>query len=58
MILEPKEIKPATISIVSPSICHEVMEPDAIILVLWMLRVFFFNNYLFLIDDDCFTILI
>ena len=28
--LEPKKIKSAT---VSPSICHEVMEPDAIILV-------------------------
>ena len=26
-----------TISIVSPSICHEVMEPDAVILVFWML---------------------
>ena len=35
--LEPKRIKSFTVSIVSPSICHEVMGPDAIILVLWML---------------------
>ena len=33
VILELKKIKPATISIVSPSICHEVMGPDAMILV-------------------------
>ena len=33
VILEPKKIKSLTISIVSPSICHEVMEPDAMILV-------------------------
>ena len=28
VILEPREIKSATISTVSPSICHEVMGPD------------------------------
>ena len=28
MILEPKKIKSVTVSTVSPSICHEVMEPD------------------------------
>ena len=33
VILEPKKIKSVTISIVSPSICHEVIEPDAMILV-------------------------
>ena len=32
MILEPRKIKSATVSIVSPSICHEVMGPDAMIL--------------------------
>ena len=32
VILEPKKIKSVTVSIVSPYICHEVMEPDAIIL--------------------------
>ena len=37
VILEPKKIKSATVSTVSPSICHEVMEPDAMILVFWML---------------------
>ena len=36
-ILEPKKIKSVTVSIVSPSICHEVMGPDAMILVFWML---------------------
>ena len=34
VILEPKNIKSVTVSIVSPSICHEVIEPDAKILVL------------------------
>ena len=29
MILEPKKIKSVTVSIVYPSICHEVMGPDA-----------------------------
>ena len=29
--LEPPEINPATVSTVSPSICHEVMKPDAMI---------------------------
>ena len=32
-ILEPKKIKSVTVSIVSPSICHQVMGPDAMILV-------------------------
>ena len=33
VILEPPKMKSATISIVSPSICHEVMGLDAMILV-------------------------
>ena len=33
VILEPKKIKSVTVSIVSPSICHEVMGLDVIILV-------------------------
>ena len=37
VILESKKIKSVAISIASPSICHEVMGPDAIILVFWML---------------------
>ena len=36
VIWEPKKTKSITISIVSPSICHEVMGPDAMILVLRM----------------------
>ena len=34
VILEPKKIKSVTISVVSPSICHEVMGPEA-----WVLRI-------------------
>ena len=34
VILEPKKIKSVTVSIVSPSICHEVTGLDAMILVL------------------------
>ena len=37
VILEPKKKKSVTVFIVSPSICHEVMGPDAMILVFWML---------------------
>ena len=33
VILESKKIKSLTVSIVSPSICHEVMGPDAMILI-------------------------
>ena len=36
--LEPKKIKSVTVSTVSPSICHKVMGPDAMILVFWMLN--------------------
>ena len=47
VILEPPKMRPATVSLflhlfchcftVSPSICHEVMGPDAMIFVFWML---------------------
>ena len=33
VILELKKIKSVTVSIVSPSICHEVMGPDAMIFI-------------------------
>ena len=33
VILVPKKIKSVTVSIVSPSICHEVMGPNAMIFV-------------------------
>ena len=36
VILEPRKIKSATVSTVSPCICHEVMAPDAMILIFWM----------------------
>ena len=38
VILEPKKIKFVTVSIVSPSIYHEVMELDAMILVIWLMN--------------------
>ena len=37
VILESKKVKSVTFSIVSPSVCHEVMGPDAMIFVFWML---------------------
>ena len=46
VILEPKKIKSDTVSTVFPSIWHEVMGPDAMILVFWMLS--FKPNFLLL----------
>ena len=37
VILEPKKIKFVAVSIVFSSICHDVMGPDAMIFVFWML---------------------
>ena len=37
VIWEPKKIKSVTVSIIFPSICHEVMGPDAMTFVFWML---------------------
>ena len=37
VILKPPQIKSVTVFVVSPSICYEVMGPDAMILVFWML---------------------
>ena len=37
VLLEPRKIKSVTLYIVSPSICHEVMGLDAMIVVFWML---------------------
>jgi len=38
VILEPKKIKSLTVSIVSPSICHEVMGLDVMTFICWTLR--------------------
>ena len=38
VILEPSKMKSYTVSTFSPSICHEVIGPDVMILVFWMLR--------------------
>ena len=51
VILEPKKIKFVTVSIVSPSICHEVMGLDAMVLVFWMLSfkpVFLLSSFIFI----------
>ena len=37
VILEPKKINYLTVSIISPSVCHKVMGPAAMIFVVWML---------------------
>ena len=37
VILKPEKIKSVTVSIVSSSICHEVMGLDGMVLVFWML---------------------
>ena len=37
VILQPKKMKFVTVSTFYPSVCHEVMGPDAIILAFWML---------------------
>ena len=47
VILEPPQIKTVTVSIVSPSICHEVLGQDAMILVFWMLSFSSFLTLLF-----------
>ena len=38
VIMEPKKMKSVTVSTFPPSIYHEFMGPDAMILVLWMLN--------------------
>ena len=38
VILEPGKIRSVTISTVSPSICNEMMGPDAMIFIFWMLN--------------------
>ena len=50
-ILETKKIKLATVSTVSPSICHEVMVLDAVIFAFWMLSfkpTFSFSSFTFI----------
>ena len=37
VILEPRKIKSLIVSTVAPIICHEVMGPDAVVVVFWML---------------------
>ena len=59
VILEPKKIKSLTVSIISPYICCEVIGPDAMILVFWMLSLkptfslssFTFIKIGFVLDD-------
>ena len=51
VILEPKKIKSVSVSIVSPSICHEVMGSDAVAFVYQMLNfksAFSFSSLIFI----------
>ena len=51
VILEPRKTKSATVFTLSPSICHEVMGQDAMILVFWMLSfkpVFSLSSFTFI----------
>ena len=51
VILEPRKIKSDTVSTVSPSISYEVMGPDAMIFVFWMLSfkpTFSFSTFTFI----------
>ena len=55
VIFEPQKVKFLTVSIVSLSICHEVMGPDAMILVFWMLNfkpTFSLLSFTFIIGQD------
>ena len=45
VILEPRKIKSDTVSTVSPSISHEVIRPDAMILVFLLRATFWADNY-------------
>ena len=50
VILKPPKIKSVTVSIASPSICHEVMGPDVMIFIFWMLSfkpAFSFSSFTF-----------
>ena len=51
VILEPQKINSVLVSMVFPFICHEVMGPDAMILVFWMLSFkpsFSFSSFTFI----------
>ena len=51
VILEPKKRKSVTTATYLPSICHEVMGPDAMILAFWMLSfqpVFSLSSFTFI----------
>ena len=50
VILEPQKIKSLTVFIVSPSICHEVMGLDTMILVFWFVVVVYFLIDLFIFN--------
>ena len=49
VILEPSKIKSLTVAIFPPSICHEVMGPDAMIFIFWMLSFKWKANFITLL---------
>ena len=54
VILDSKKRKSVSVSIVSPSVCHEVMGLDALMLVFWMLS---FKPTFSLSSRDCLILL-
>ena len=54
VILEPPKTKSDTVSTVSPSISHEVMGPDAMIFVFWMLSQLFHSPLS--LSSRCFSV--
>ena len=58
VILEPPKIKSDTVCTVSPSISHEVMDPEAMILIFWMLSfkpTFFHVLTIVLVHSCCYN---
>ena len=58
VILEHPKIKSATVSTVSPSICHEVMGPDAMILISFKLNCHYSLVYLKNISGSLYQLLL
>ena len=52
LILEPRKMKSGTVSTFSSSVCHEVMGPDSMILVFWMLSFKSFFTLLFHLHQE------
>ena len=54
VILEPEKVKSATVATLSPSICYEVVGPDVMTLVCWMLKFKAIFSLLFQLHQEAF----